>query len=330
MIKKLNAKLIRDGLVQKLTGRKLLHEFMFYKNGTIADVLDVTDESIIGYEIKSDVDTYLRLPKQIEGYNSVCDKIYVVVGESKATTVAAYIPDYYGIIVASSIDDTDLVEFNVLREALSNSNWSIEWLLYWLPSSRLKIFAKTKDALLAKYDYKKTRVNKLTKALLLIEIMTYFTDDEILTEVNCYLRSEELQTKREDLAQLNKKIIANKNNVDIEVDEINRRVGNYEYIKEDLDLINDHARFGRLRSLSQNYLPLCLEYNRKGIHIGRFIYNDNDSIVELEIMGVDELVLPLTDELILILKYCLIDNWSKDCLLKRLLTLNGDNKKDND
>lgn len=48
MIKKLNAKLIRDGLVQKL-----LHEFMFYKNGTIADVLDVTDESIIGYEIKS-------------------------------------------------------------------------------------------------------------------------------------------------------------------------------------------------------------------------------------------------------------------------------------
>lgn len=80
---KLNASQIRTGLEQLLPNNKLLYEFTFRINGTIADVLDITTNNIIGYEIKSDLDSYVRLPKQINGYNSVCQKIYVVVGESK-------------------------------------------------------------------------------------------------------------------------------------------------------------------------------------------------------------------------------------------------------
>jgi hypothetical protein len=69
-----------------------------------ADVLGITDGAIIGFEIKSDSDTYERLKTQIKDYDKFCDYCYVVVGKSH-THVAEHIPDYWGIIVITQDEE---------------------------------------------------------------------------------------------------------------------------------------------------------------------------------------------------------------------------------
>ncbi len=66
-------------------------------NKSRADVLAIVDGSIIGFEIKSDSDTYTRLKRQIKDYEKFCDLCYVVVGESHIH-VDEHIPKYWGII----------------------------------------------------------------------------------------------------------------------------------------------------------------------------------------------------------------------------------------
>ena len=66
-----------------------------------ADVLAIVEGEIIGFEIKSDSDTYSRLKRQIKDYEHFCNRCYVVVGESHIH-VSEHIPDYWGIIVVNN------------------------------------------------------------------------------------------------------------------------------------------------------------------------------------------------------------------------------------
>jgi len=50
-----------------------------------------------GYEIKSDLDTLLRLPAQIKAYNAVFDKVTIVVGIQHIHEALELIPDWWGI-----------------------------------------------------------------------------------------------------------------------------------------------------------------------------------------------------------------------------------------
>ena len=65
-----------------------------------ADVIAVTNDCIIGFEIKSDSDTYTRLKRQVPDYERFCDYCYVVVGESHIQ-VEKHVPEYWGIIVVN-------------------------------------------------------------------------------------------------------------------------------------------------------------------------------------------------------------------------------------
>ena len=87
-----------------------------------ADVLAIVDGAIIGFEIKSDSDSYARLKTQVKDYDKFCDKCYVVVGESHIH-VAEHIPEYWGIIVVNQenviVDrDADLCPKVKLRNQL--------------------------------------------------------------------------------------------------------------------------------------------------------------------------------------------------------------------
>ena len=53
---------------------------------SICDLMAVTD-CLTGYEIKSDLDNYQRLDRQIKNYDKIFDKNYVVVGQQHHTTV---------------------------------------------------------------------------------------------------------------------------------------------------------------------------------------------------------------------------------------------------
>lgn len=72
-----------------------------------------------GYEIKSDQDTLLRLPEQIQVYNSVFDKMTLVVGKSHLYEAIKIIPDWWGIIVAKA-DANGNVFFNTIRKEENN------------------------------------------------------------------------------------------------------------------------------------------------------------------------------------------------------------------
>jgi len=68
-----------------------------------------------GYEIKSDQDTLFRLPEQIQVYNSVFDKMTLVVGKSHLYEAIKIIPDWWGVIVAKTDANGDVV-FNTIRK----------------------------------------------------------------------------------------------------------------------------------------------------------------------------------------------------------------------
>lgn len=72
-----------------------------------------------GYEIKSDQDTLLRLPEQIQVYNSVFDKMTLVVGKSHLYEAIKMIPDWWGVIVAKADVDGNVI-FNTIRKEENN------------------------------------------------------------------------------------------------------------------------------------------------------------------------------------------------------------------
>jgi hypothetical protein len=73
-----------------------------------------------GYEIKSDQDTLLRLPEQIQVYNSVFDKITLVVGKNHLYEAIKMVPDWWGLMVAKVNTNGDVV-FNTIRKEEVNN-----------------------------------------------------------------------------------------------------------------------------------------------------------------------------------------------------------------
>ena len=62
------------------------------------DALGVIDGQLIGFEIKSDHDTYARLQRQTADYDELCDVNYLVIGRSHRKQAGQHIPEHWGII----------------------------------------------------------------------------------------------------------------------------------------------------------------------------------------------------------------------------------------
>jgi len=75
---------------------------------------------IHGYELKSDIDTLFRLPEQIRIYNSVLDKVTLVVGRKHAFEAIKIIPEWWGVTMARVIEPQQSVTFFKIREAEQN------------------------------------------------------------------------------------------------------------------------------------------------------------------------------------------------------------------
>jgi hypothetical protein len=288
---------IRKVLVQEYSSQEntILHELTFPTNQTIADFLVVND-CINGFEIKSDVDTFVRLPKQIEGYDSICQYNWIVIGESKRKDIENHIPAYWGIIMVFTKDRQN--EICILRKAKQNTQWSYKNLLYFLPSLNLKRFAKRIPEMLEAHNYSKSLIQKMTKENIIDEITVLSTfeniKEQIMTEVIEYLKSSELSEKRELLASVNKQIHTVENEDKLREQEY--RLHSFEYLNEEIkhlkakkkarekspraiDLMTNFDYL--LRGLNKQYLPLCLEYNRNGIHLGRFEFEEESDRIKL-------------------------------------------------
>ncbi len=83
-----------------------------------ADVIMVTEDSLVGIEIKSDADSYQRLAGQVKDYDQFCDRNIVAVGSSHAYHIEEHVPDYWGIITVDQVEDK--ADFYVLRSSKMN------------------------------------------------------------------------------------------------------------------------------------------------------------------------------------------------------------------
>lgn len=110
---------------------RIVEEFGVEHGAARADIA-VVNGILHGYEIKSDRDTLSRLPDQMDAYNSVFDRVTLIVGKQHLYEAINLVPDWWGISIAKIGADSTVV-FNRIREARQNHvqrNISIARLLW--------------------------------------------------------------------------------------------------------------------------------------------------------------------------------------------------------
>jgi hypothetical protein len=118
-------KLIRQELKKKIEKKykdapvRIIEELCLDDHTTRIDIA-VVNGILHGYEIKSDLDTLERLPKQMSSYNSIFDQITLVVGIQHLYNAFNLVPDHWGIMVAK-INAEGIVHFNHIRRATNNA-----------------------------------------------------------------------------------------------------------------------------------------------------------------------------------------------------------------
>jgi hypothetical protein len=95
-------------------------EFRIERGGSRIDVAEIGTK-LIGYEIKSDLDTFTRFSNQIHAYNRVFDDIYLVCGKVHSIHAINVIPPWWGILVAER-DVDGCILLNPTRETGRNPN----------------------------------------------------------------------------------------------------------------------------------------------------------------------------------------------------------------
>jgi hypothetical protein len=133
-----NDKIIRIALktyLEKLHGTdsklRIVEEFGVEHGAARVDIA-VVNGVLHGYEIKSDRDTLSRLPEQMDAYNSVFDRVTLIVGKQHIYEAINLVPDWWGISIAKFGPDSSVI-FTCIREAKENfgqRNVSIARLLW--------------------------------------------------------------------------------------------------------------------------------------------------------------------------------------------------------
>lgn len=89
-----------------------------------ADVVAVIDGALLGFEIKSDRDSYTRLKSQTIDYDDFCDMNFLVVGKSHLKHGHEHIPGHWGMIVVWE-DETGAVQVEMDQLPAPNPNVSL-------------------------------------------------------------------------------------------------------------------------------------------------------------------------------------------------------------
>lgn len=120
-----NDAIIRSALLKHLECRhahdervKIIQE-LGISHGVVRIDIAVVNGIMHGYEIKSDQDTLQRLPEQMKMFNSVFDKMTLVVGKIHLYDAINIVPDWWSIVLAK-IDANNNVFFHTIREADDN------------------------------------------------------------------------------------------------------------------------------------------------------------------------------------------------------------------
>lgn len=141
---------------------RIIDELGICQGESIVDIA-VVNGSLSGYEIKSDVDTLKRLPKQIENYNKVFDYMSIVTSQKYAPIINDHIPDWWGIIEVENSNGIAVVIER--RKPIQNTKIDLFYLVQMLWKDELV-------EIIDSYSLNKSKKNKSKR-----EIWTYLVDN---------------------------------------------------------------------------------------------------------------------------------------------------------
>lgn len=163
---KLNDRDIRRVIYHSFSGSKeetrIIEEFPM--GDSRADMLLVTKTKLIGLEIKSDRDSFVRLERQIRDYEKFFDTNYLVVGTYHVEEALSTVPAHWGIYeVYEAADGTYVME--LVRGASMSLKDNTEEKLYLL--WRNELMKIVRDYRLAKGNLqrKDKMISKITRGL---------------------------------------------------------------------------------------------------------------------------------------------------------------------
>lgn len=108
----------------------ILDELVVLQGAARLDIV-VINNSLSGFEIKSDLDTFKRLGHQIKSYNSVMDKMSLVVGSKHLERAYNTVPDWWGITEARA-NGSGGIHLSIKRNPKFNPDINIDDLLLFL------------------------------------------------------------------------------------------------------------------------------------------------------------------------------------------------------
>lgn len=154
--------------------------------GSRADVIGVIDGSMIGFEIKSDSDSYTRLKTQTRDYDDFCDINYLVIGKTHQKYAHNHIPPYWGIICV--YEEENDVKVELLQIPGENPKVSIKKQIEFLWRPELYQIQKWND--LPEYKQKSKQfvrekiIEKIPETVLKMQMtdLLFERDYEILLE----------------------------------------------------------------------------------------------------------------------------------------------------
>lgn len=114
--------------------------FEFKLNNSRADLCCIKDKSI-AYEIKTDLDNFIRLEKQIYDYSEVFEEVYIICSKDNIINARKLLPDYCGIYTYT-ISDNSLYKFKREKKATFSSNLNVKKQLDLLTLNELKLSFK--------------------------------------------------------------------------------------------------------------------------------------------------------------------------------------------
>jgi hypothetical protein len=120
----------------------VIHELKLPRPTARVDIA-VVNGDLAAFEIKSDVDSLARLPRQILSFNKVFDRICVVTTKRHAQAVQRTIPHWWGISIAKNQNGE--VRFKNLRRGRQNPHPDLMALLHALYLPELRSILRCHD-----------------------------------------------------------------------------------------------------------------------------------------------------------------------------------------
>lgn len=173
----IRALLYKVYLTQYRDGESCVVEEMGLSAHTVRIDIGVINGRLVGYEIKSEHDSLARLPKQIEVYDQIFDRLTLISGPKHLAKLAKMLPPYWGILVPGERDGEPC--FHVERPATQNPNRSAYMIASLLWHEEAKMLLEQQGI---------SKLSKLRRWELWEKVAEYFTLEEVSSHVRHILK----------------------------------------------------------------------------------------------------------------------------------------------